>query len=381
VVKNASGEIVRAAPLPTTEFHHLMENPLDLTIEVEGFIKKQLIIDVLCYEDLYFAAFGFTWFELNEVQIERQCFFGDICVDDLSVYEGSAYDEDPLNVQMDMPAIMKIDVYKMGASDWELMNEFENMGAFSWSDEENTYVGFNGQGACMEIFWANDLDKTEDFKFELFVWLPDVSGVFNWVYITEFIFQDDACLDHGGDGVVDFVLGDCGYEDPDITIQMVDPGEEGDQVENCETAFAYNEQYATCFLEIDENNDDEGDFSRWGWTNGPISAGIYTFDIYAAAGQCVLENGYYVGTLTVDHDGSNAEFVIDFFDGNIMNEVHLFAGNEILPRKNGEFTVSPGQFPHKDDGLDGITTYSYTFTGLSDDIHIVAHIVVCPEDQ
>jgi hypothetical protein len=220
VVKNAIGEIVRAAPLPTTEFHHLMENPLDLSIEVEGFIKKQLIIDVLCYEDLWFEAFGFTWFELNDVKIERQCFFGDVCLTGLTeevigYFTGSAYDEDPLDVQMDMPAIMKIDTYKWVDPDWVFLTEFENMGYFSWSDENTLYEGFNGQGACMEVFWANDLDLTEEFKFELSVWLPDENGVFGWVFIDEYTFFDENCPDPGPDGVVDFVIGECQYDQAD----------------------------------------------------------------------------------------------------------------------------------------------------------------------
>jgi hypothetical protein len=217
VVKNASGEIVRAAPLPTTEFHHLMENPLDLTIEVEGFIKKQLIIDVLCYEDLYFEAFGFTWFELNDVKIERQCFFGDICTGKLGDFAGSEYAQQQNGVQMDMPAIMKIATYKMGDTDYEFLTEFDNFGDFSWSDETQTYSGFMGEGACMEVYWANDLDLTEQFKFELYVWLP-VGGVFDWVLVHVWEFLDENCPDPGQDGVVDFVLGTCQQPDADLLL-------------------------------------------------------------------------------------------------------------------------------------------------------------------
>lgn len=68
-----------------------------------------------------------------------------------------------------------------------------------------------------------------------------------------------------------------------------------------ETAFAYGgEQLATCFLDLDFNSDSKSDFNRWGWTNGPLAAGSYSFDIYAGAGQCDLTKGTLVGTLNVE---------------------------------------------------------------------------------
>ena len=42
-----------------------------------------------------------------------------------------------------------------------------------------------------------------------------------------------------------------------------------------ETAFAYSETYSDCFLNYG--------FNRWGWTNGPLTEGSYSFDIYAGA--------------------------------------------------------------------------------------------------
>ena len=47
--------------------------------------------------------------------------------------------------------------------------------------------------------------------------------------------------------------------------------------DNCETAFAYGNASATCFLSIDDPCDNpDNAFNRWGWTNGPYAQGTYT---------------------------------------------------------------------------------------------------------
>jgi hypothetical protein len=146
--------------------------------------------------------------------------------------------------------------------------------------------------------------------------------------------------------------------------------------ETGETAFAYDCWDANCFIDIDEDGEPGGDFNRWGWSNGPLGAGTYYLDIYAGAGQCDLSKGVLVGLLTVDYDGSTATVTYNTCGTYYMDEVHLYVGDEILPRDvNGDFTVAPGQYPYTDDD---VATNSYTFTidGLSGDIYVVAHAVV-----
>lgn len=143
-----------------------------------------------------------------------------------------------------------------------------------------------------------------------------------------------------------------------------------------ETAFAFGSALATCFTGFDLDGDGTRDFSRWGWSNGPLTNGTYTFDLYAGAGQCVLGNGTRVGTLTVTYAGSVATVVFSMLPGFVMDETHLFIGNEVLARdRNNEYTVAPGQFGRQHD-LTAATTDSYTVTGLSGTIYVVAHAVV-----
>ncbi len=196
--------LLRAAPAYQSTYWDLMENQLNIEVKVEAFVKKEVIVDVLCFEELYYDNFGFTWFEMNKVKIERQCWFGDVCTGKLADYIGSEYDLTVQGAQMDMPAIMKMEVFKNGV----LVRTFDNklhVDGTAWY----------GEGACMEVYWANDEDLQETFRFDLYVWLP-VGPIFDWVWIDSFEFLDENCPDPGPDGVNDFVLGNCQMPDADL---------------------------------------------------------------------------------------------------------------------------------------------------------------------
>jgi hypothetical protein len=61
-----------------------------------------------------------------------------------------------------------------------------------------------------------------------------------------------------------------------------------------------------------------------------------------------------------------------------MTATHLYVGSNRLPRdRRGRETVAPGQYPYGHDTLNNVTTDSYTVTGLSGDIYVIAHAVVC----
>jgi hypothetical protein len=156
------------------------------------------------------------------------------------------------------------------------------------------------------------------------------------------------------------------------------PGEPGD----CETAFAKaTDGSATCFLDIDEDGDGTDDFNRWGWTNSTLGDGTFTYEIWAAAGQCDTTKGTLVGFLTVSRApgavGTDVTVTYNMLPGFTMDEVHVYVGCELLARDKGEFTVAPGQFPIVKD-LTSATTDTSIITGLEcTPIFVVAHAVVC----
>jgi hypothetical protein len=147
-------------------------------------------------------------------------------------------------------------------------------------------------------------------------------------------------------------------------------------VPHCETAYAYYAYkcgyyggLSTCFS--------QWGFSQWGWTNGRLGPGYYKFDIYAGAAQCNPYKGKKVGYLKVSYNGSTAVITYYMYSDYKMDETHLYVGNEPLPRdNNGDYTVAPGQYPYSHD-LDNASTDTYTITGLSGKIYIIAHAVVC----
>ncbi|ADE15573.1 hypothetical protein Nhal_2488 [Nitrosococcus halophilus Nc 4] len=130
---------------------------------------------------------------------------------------------------------------------------------------------------------------------------------------------------------------------------------------------------ATCFLEYDLNQDGQNDFNRWGWSNGPLAPGSYTFDLYAAAGQCDLTKGTLIGTLTVEYDGLAATVTYHVNPPYTLVETHLYIGSDYLPKNNGEYTVAPGQYPNIHSELANVYEDIYMVTNLSGDIYVVAH--------
>lgn len=175
----------------------------------------------------------------------------------------------------------------------------------------------------------------------------------------------------------------------------------------CETAFAVEANWmyenpppgdSICFLDLNANGAfiarvlgpgnklvPQGAFDRWGWSNGPLSPGSYSFDIYAAAGRCILSNGIYVGTLFVDYiDGmANVTYTVSSAAaaaGWGIDELHLYVGLAPLPLDvNGDFTVAPGQYTIIKDHVEDFLNDTITLGPFTGDIYVVAHATVCRE--
>ncbi|MHC4990631.1 MAG: hypothetical protein ACYTGC_06585 [Planctomycetota bacterium] len=149
---------------------------------------------------------------------------------------------------------------------------------------------------------------------------------------------------------------------------------------SCETAFAYGDDLATCFLAIDEDSDGIEDFNRWGWTNQIAEPDVYMFAIYAGAGRCDTTKGTLVGTLTVIYAGGLVDVIFTMNDGYEADEVHVYVGSEILARNvNDEYTVAPGQYPYVADDLAGASSHAVMGIPVTGPFHVVAHAVACSE--
>jgi len=139
-----------------------------------------------------------------------------------------------------------------------------------------------------------------------------------------------------------------------------------------ETAFARGDNNATCFL--------EDGFNRWGWTNYFEEENTYELNLYAAAGQCNIGVGKWVGKVMVNYNNDQVDIVYKLFDGYVMTEAHVYVGCASYPLKNNRYTVAPGQYTYKTQGnLNNIAMYtvgSIDVSELTNGIYVIAHAVV-----
>ncbi len=199
---------------------------------------------------------------------------------------------------------------------------------------------------------------------------PGYSGKGAWFYAVQFnlvpeisVFVEKTYSTVVNPIIVAIEIVDNGGDDP-----VVNPGG------GSETAFAYDPSAFTTFLELGYTSN----AVRWGWTNGPYGPGVYHLDIWAGAGQNDLSKGTKVGTLIFDYNGSQAivTYLMDPGSVFLLAEVHIFVGDSPLPLKNGEYTLSPGQYLVVDDTLNGVQIYQGIITDLSGPVYLVAHASV-----
>jgi len=127
--------------------------------------------------------------------------------------------------------------------------------------------------------------------------------------------------------------------------------------ETCETAFGKGAT-ASCFIP---------DFSRWGWTN-VITPGSYSFELWAAAGQCDTNKGTLVGSVDVVYANGHVTVTYNVIPPYRLDATHTYVGTTKYPQvKKGRTTtstVAPGSY-----------YYAGPFNGGP--VYVIAHAVVC----
>lgn len=102
-------------------------------------------------------------------------------------------------------------------------------------------------------------------------------------------------------------------------------------VTTCDTAYMYG-NYTFNALQISE---------KWGWATyyDTTQNGIYTYNLYAGAGQNDITKGYLAGTVTVTIQGANIGIEINATNpGTVFTETHVYLSD------NPPTTAAPGQF-------------------------------------
>ena len=202
----ADDEIVKATPMTGSEFAPYVNLTLSYDFTVADFLKTEVAIEVLTFEAASYDSFGFVWFTPVDVTVREQVFFGDICVKHPASYEGSLYDNQVNGLQLDMPAIFKIDVYHNDVFVAEYNNELDADGN-----------GWYGDGAPLIVRYVDDNAETDNFEFKLSI-LVEYGDGFDYRYFSSWSFTDDNIIPNGDDGVVDFALGNCHAASADLVL-------------------------------------------------------------------------------------------------------------------------------------------------------------------
>ena len=136
-----------------------------------------------------------------------------------------------------------------------------------------------------------------------------------------------------------------------------------------DTAYGLNDTLTPiCFLDLG--------FDNWGWIHGPLNLAdgwSFEFDLWAGAAHCDTDEGFKVGWVEVDYDGTGVTIIQHIDDPYELISEHVYVGPTPVPHKgNGsspQETVAPGQY--------------YIEPGLEpgDDIYVIYHAVVQWSDE
>ena len=196
--------VVKSTPMIGSEYAQYVLDPIDgeFDFTIVEYEKFEFDVEVLCYLPHLYDLFGFVWFDVTEITIREQCFFGDFCIKDVNQYFGSLYGPD---VMIDEVAIFKIVAYH----NEQLLGEFYN----TYYDD-NDVLQYNSP-LCVEY---PDYDMAMDlFEFELWIYVTSGDG-WDYVQFHTWTFWDAELIPAGDDAVVDFVLGNCVMDEPDLLL-------------------------------------------------------------------------------------------------------------------------------------------------------------------
>lgn len=191
---------VFATPLKDAEFSSFVSEGLPITFSTDAFMKNEVEIDVLCFEEAEITSFGYTWFQIDRIIVREFAFFGDFCTKYYADYTESLYANQLNGLRHDMPAIFKVDVF---ANDI-LVASYNNE---AWL----------GEGAPLMVQYPDFVDYVDNFDFVLSI-LVKVGVGFEYKEFYTWSTVDAGNLPNiGSDNVMDFVLGSC-VPDADLVL-------------------------------------------------------------------------------------------------------------------------------------------------------------------
>jgi len=192
--------IVSATPESGSALANYVQSPTPFNMDVIAFEKNEINVEILQFTAQEYADFGFNWFTLSQTTVREQLFFGDISAKHPNDYIGSLYEGQVNGLQVDMPAIFKIEAYR----DDVLIQTFDN----------ESYLG---EGDVLHVTYPDVDNETNQFRFELFIYVK-IGNTFGYKHFHTWEFTDDETIPAGDDSVVDFVLGNSNFTAPDLLL-------------------------------------------------------------------------------------------------------------------------------------------------------------------
>jgi hypothetical protein len=196
--------VVFGTPQPDSDYEVYIDEDyrLPYCFTIEGFMKYEIPIEVLCFEEADYDYFGFFWFDITEIVIREACFFGDLCLENFSLWANELPYSNS-GIYPDEKAYFKIHSFKAVG----LVPPFTWI-ELPYSPVNNYSIYDQGLPLCVE--YPDVLGTDETFKFELWIWVPQTGGGFNWTLYDIFYTTDNNPIPQAGnDGVVDFAVGTC----------------------------------------------------------------------------------------------------------------------------------------------------------------------------
>lgn len=143
----------------------------------------------------------------------------------------------------------------------------------------------------------------------------------------------------------------------------------------CQNSFAYGGDAAACFSSFPSII---GSSSGLGWTNGPLKAGSYVFDLYIGSRQCNTEQASVVGSVFVEFSEGivDVSYVIED-ERYSLEKINLYVGNEPFPMVKGSYTSEAGSYPVITNEIPNPRFHQVLLDGFEGEIYVIASATVC----
>lgn len=187
--------LLYATPHTGSQWAGYVTTPLNHTFTITTNEDLKLPIDVICFNPNKYSNFGFTYFQLNQINITTIPIFGNFCIKNAVDYTGSDYTKQPnwnSSGFIISPAIIIVSVWRNGV----LQNTFTN---------DDTYHHYGDQ---VLVSFGHHQNTTEQFNIELFI-LVKQGTLFQFVPFYSWNFVNNSNIPIGNNGVSTFSLGSC----------------------------------------------------------------------------------------------------------------------------------------------------------------------------